>query len=81
MIVRVRLFAVAREIAGADAIELQVPAGASVRDVLHELVQQAPALSRVVAHSILAVDGEPANEDAAIGADAEVALIPPVSGG
>lgn len=79
--VRVRLFAVARDIAGTDSVDVPVAEHATARDVFQELVKAVPGLERVVAHSILAVDGEPAAEGTRISAQAEVALIPPVSGG
>jgi molybdopterin synthase catalytic subunit len=64
--VRIRLFAVAREIAGADFLDVDVAEPATARNVLQSLVVQVPALERVVAHSILAVDGEFASGDTPI---------------
>jgi molybdopterin synthase catalytic subunit len=79
--VRVRLFAVARELVGAEFVDVDVPAIPTARDVRQALVHHAPGLARVVAHSILAANGEPAADDSPIPPGAEVALIPPVSGG
>jgi molybdopterin converting factor small subunit len=81
MNVQVRLFAVARDIAGVDAVDVEVAEPASARDVARALVEQVPALAQVVSHSILAVDGDLAPDEMVVQPSAEVALIPPVSGG
>jgi molybdopterin converting factor small subunit len=81
VMVRVRLFAVAREIVGADSVDVPVGENATAGEVFQALVKRVPELERVVAHSILAVDGEPAADKTRISSTAEVALIPPVSGG
>jgi molybdopterin synthase catalytic subunit len=76
MRVRVRLFAILRERAGADAVELDLPEGARVSDALERLDHLAGGLSLV-----MAVNREYADADAALAAGDELALIPPVSGG
>jgi molybdopterin synthase catalytic subunit len=76
MLVRVRLFAVLRERAGRDELELELPEGARVRDALESVADVAGGL-RVV----MAVNREYADEDAPLRAGDELALIPPVSGG
>ncbi len=78
MHVRVRLFAQLRERAGASELELELPEGACVRDVLaaDPVASLAGGLPLV-----LAVNREYASEDAALSAGDELALIPPVSGG
>lgn len=81
MKVRVRLFALARQLAGAEAIELELPAGASVRQLRDELPREYPALAGLLPTMMIAVNAEYASDTAVIPADAEVAIIPPVSGG
>ena len=76
MHVRVRLFAVLRERAGAGEIELELPEGARVSDAL----EQMKALTDGVP-VVLAVNQEYAERDARLFSGDEVALIPPVSGG
>ncbi|HVE69714.1 MAG TPA: molybdenum cofactor biosynthesis protein MoaE, partial [Solirubrobacteraceae bacterium] len=76
MTVRVRLFAMLRERAGADEIELELPEGARVADALARLDDLAGGLSLV-----MAVNREYAQPDAPLAAGDELALIPPVSGG
>jgi molybdopterin synthase catalytic subunit len=76
MKVSVRLFAALRERAGRDALELDLPEGASVRDALAAVDELADGLPLV-----LAVNREYAEPDDELRAGDELALIPPVSGG
>jgi molybdopterin converting factor small subunit len=76
VVVRVRLFAMLRQRAGRDAIELELPDGARVSDALAAVDDLAGGLSLV-----LAVNREYAAPDQVLAADDELALIPPVSGG
>jgi molybdopterin converting factor subunit 1 len=81
MKVRVRLFAVARELAGRSEVEIAVAEGATVADVRQVLAAAVPALAEVLAHTLLAVDAQYANEATVVTEQSELALIPPVSGG
>jgi len=74
--VKVRLFAVLRERAGADEVVLDLPEGAVVGDALERLGSLAEGLPLV-----LAVNREYAPGDRALDPGDELALIPPVSGG
>ena len=76
MTVRIRLFAMLRERAGRDELQLELPEGARVADALAALDHLAGGLSLV-----LAVNREYAPPDAVLHAGDELALIPPVSGG
>jgi molybdopterin synthase catalytic subunit len=76
MHVRVRLFAALRERAGTEAIELELPPRALVRDALAEMSWLTGGL-RVV----MAVNREYAAEADELHEKDELALIPPVSGG
>lgn len=76
MVVRIRLFAMLRERAGASELSLELPEGARVRDALAALSELADGLPLV-----MAVNREYASEDALLAAGDELALIPPVSGG
>jgi molybdopterin converting factor subunit 1 len=81
MKVCVKLFAVARQRVSRDAIEVELPAGATVRQLRGALVEQFPPLADVIKHARLAVNSEYANDATTIPSAAELALIPPVSGG
>jgi molybdopterin synthase catalytic subunit len=76
MKVSVRLFAGLRERAGTGRRELELPEGARVGDVWAAL-----ALGEEPTGLLYAVDRAYAEQDAELAEGAEVALIPPVSGG
>ena len=81
MIVRVRLFALARQLADADLIDVAVPEPGTVVTLRKAIEQQFPQLAGVLRHAMIAIDTEYAGDSAIIPANAEVACIPPVSGG
>jgi molybdopterin converting factor subunit 1 len=81
MTVRVRLFARARDLAGADALAVELPTGATVADLRGRLGETCPPLRPLLPRSAVAVNEDFASDDAAIPPGAEVALLPPVSGG
>lgn len=81
MNIRVQLFAVARQIVGSEAVELQLGEGATVGDVRRALLTQAPGLEALSTHLRFAVNNAFASDDALLPPTAEVACIPPVSGG
>jgi len=76
MQVRVRLFALLRERAGADEVKLELPEGSLVRDALAQI---SPLTDGVPV--VMAVNREYADVEAVLHTGDEVALIPPVSGG
>jgi molybdopterin synthase catalytic subunit/molybdopterin converting factor small subunit len=82
MTVTVRLFAILRERAGRDSIEIELPEDATVGDAFERLAA-APGLGELVGRLPLrmAVNREYAGEGTAIAPGDELALIPPISGG
>jgi molybdopterin converting factor subunit 1 len=81
MTCRVRLFARARDLAGADALTLTLPSGATVADLRRCLAAERPALAGLLSRCAVAVAGEFAEDSLTLPPGAEVALLPPVSGG
>jgi MoaE-MoaD fusion protein len=79
--VRVRLFAMQRELAGTKLLTLTVPAGATVEDAWSALVVHVPALAPGRETVRFAVDGDYADAATPLHDGAELACIPPVSGG
>jgi molybdopterin converting factor subunit 1 len=79
--VSVRLFARARDLAGAESISVELPERATVADLRRQLAAAYPALAPLLARSALAVDDEFAGDFLPLKPGAEVALLPPVSGG
>jgi len=78
---RVLLFARARDLAGADTVEIDLPAGATVADLRRALSERYPKLGPLAARSAFAVDAEFVGDETALSQLAVVALLPPVSGG
>jgi molybdopterin synthase catalytic subunit len=81
MHVRVRLFAVQRELAGTREVPLELPDGAAVTDAWTGLVALHPALAPGRDSVRFAVNGAYAEPGTALADGDEVAMIPPVSGG
>ena len=80
MRVLVRLFASYREAAGVGRMELDLPTGATVRDVIAEIARRHPLIGegrRVV----MARNRDYVTSEQQLAEGDEVALIPPVSGG
>jgi len=81
VIIEVQLFAVARQLAGAGKVELELPAGATVGQMRAALVAARPELAELVRHAAFSINADFADDTAGIPPQAEVACIPPVSGG
>ena len=77
----VRLFAILRERAGTDSVEIEVPAGSTVADAI-EALRREPGLAELKAMPLrLAVNREYADPAEPVEPGDELAAIPPVSGG
>ena len=81
MKVRVRLFAIQRELAGAREVPLELADGATVEDAWSAVAGQFPGLAPGRPSVRFARNGDYAEPDAALADGDEVAFIPPVSGG
>lgn len=83
MVLHVRLFAVLRERAGRDSLEIELAEGATVRDALRALTAASEPLGEALEAMplVMAVNRSYASEEATLSAGDELALIPPVSGG
>jgi molybdopterin converting factor subunit 1 len=82
MVVRIRLFAILRERAGRDAVELRLSSGATVADALKALSELEPLGELLARLPIrMAVNRDYATPETTLGPGDELALIPPVSGG
>jgi molybdopterin converting factor subunit 1 len=80
MKVTVRLFAGLRERAGGQHVDVELPDGASVGDLLAAM-ETTPVGRLEPGQCVVAINREYAPASAIVGAGDEVALIPPVSGG
>jgi molybdopterin converting factor subunit 1 len=81
MMIRIQLFARARDLAGADWVTLEVPASCTVGDLRRLLVERHPALETLTARSAIALNEEFAGDSQTIDESSKLALLPPVSGG
>jgi molybdopterin synthase catalytic subunit len=79
--VTVRLFAGLREAAGARELTLELTDGASIADIKRRFGDAYPAVRPLLGRVVCAVDDEYVADDETVREGAEVALIPPVSGG
>jgi molybdopterin converting factor small subunit len=81
MKVVIRLFARARDLVGEGVIEIELPAGATIEDLRRQLETEHPTLKPLLEKSALALNDEFADDSSRIPLEAEIALLPPVSGG
>lgn len=81
MRIRFLLFALYRDLAGAEELVLELPAGASALDAVDRLRAQSSALARLPERPVVAINREYAALDALLSEDDELALLPPVAGG
>lgn len=81
MRIEVRLFAQARERAGAAVLPLELPEGSVVDDALAAMERAHPALAELRPHLATAVDGVLSPRGEPLREGCELALLPPVSGG
>ncbi len=81
MRIRVRLFAIQRELAGTREVGLEVPDDATIADAWEALVARHPALAPGRDFVRFARNGTYADTTTSLQEDDEVAMIPPVSGG
>ena len=81
MRVTVRMFARAKDLAGTSSVAVDIAEGGTVSQLRRQLAERYPSLARLLDHSAFAVNDDFADDSQPIPANAEVALLPPVSGG
>lgn len=81
MNVRVKLFAGAKQAVGSNEVELILADDATLADLRKELVHQFPSLAEIVRRAMFSVNLDYANDSTRLSPTAEIACIPPVSGG
>lgn len=79
--VTVRLFALAKEMAGRSELAVELESGSTVAELRTVLADRLPALASLVRSALIAVDEEYASDTTVISPGSRLALIPPVSGG
>ena len=81
MKVSVKLFALARDLVGREAVEIELDEPATVERLRRRLASEYPPLGSLVEQATFAINAEYATGTTKIPEQAEVACIPPVSGG
>ena len=81
MMIRVKVFAAAKDIVGNNHIDLELDEGATIADLQIQLLKLIPDLESHLPRSAFAVNQQYAQPTDVVPIDCEVAMIPPVSGG
>lgn len=81
MRVRVLFFGMLKDLAGKSGDTLDLPDGATVRDLLERCETRLPRLRESLPSLAVAVNQQYAGAETKLNSDDEVALLPPVSGG
>lgn len=77
----VRLYARARDLAGADTVQIELEEGATIAMLRSALMEQYPQLQPVGSSLLFAVGTDYAAETHSLNAESQVTCFPPVSGG
>lgn len=81
MKLRVLFFSVLRDITGTDEIDLEVPAGATMGELLAQVEARWPKIAEWQGSLLLALDQTYVKRDEPLHDGGEVAIMPPVQGG
>jgi molybdopterin converting factor small subunit len=81
MILTVKLFAAARDMAGTPSIDVELPENATVADLRQTLLDRLPKGRELLSRSLFAMDFAYVTEQTKLRPGVDLACIPPVSGG
>jgi MoaE-MoaD fusion protein len=81
MRINVKLFAILRERAGRDQLDVELECGADARAALAQVARSCPAIAELLPKIAVAVNLEYVAPNRVLQDGDELALIPPVSGG
>lgn len=81
MLLNIRLFARAKDLAGAETISVELSDSATVGDLRTALGEQFPALGPVIPNLHVAIGTDYANDAATLDESQSISCFPPVSGG
>lgn len=79
--VKILFFATIRDRAGVKSLELDIPTGLTIQGLKDKLASDYPNLKESMHSVLITINREYAFDEAAVPANAEIALFPPVSGG
>ncbi|MDX2303574.1 MAG: molybdopterin converting factor subunit 1 [Microscillaceae bacterium] len=80
MKLQIKLFGIAREMAGSSTLEIELEESATIKDFKQTLFTVLPDLARLRT-LMVAVNTDYGEDDTILRSDDEIAVIPPVSGG
>ena len=81
MRIKIKLFAILKEITGRNETVLEVPDEVSCAQILFHLRDEIPDLFSILDSCFVAVNGRYADKNMYVSAEDKVAILPPVSGG
>ena len=81
MQIKVKLFAILREITGQNEINLEVSSEISCGEILSRLQEGNPSLFPLLERCFVALNGRYVDKEVIVSEEDEVAVLPPVSGG
>jgi molybdopterin converting factor small subunit len=81
MLLNIRLFARAKDLAGSETISVEVPDNATVGDLRSALSEQFAALGPVISNLHVAIGTDYASDTATLEESQSISCFPPVSGG
>ena len=81
MKVRVQFYGQLRDLVGTRELELELPDGATVRDLLNQLYAERPALDAHDNSILIGAGLEFVDRNYKLNAGEEIAIMPPVQGG
>ncbi|MFQ5507798.1 MAG: MoaD family protein [Leptospirillia bacterium] len=81
--ITIKLFAVLRKMAGSDELQMEVPAGGTVKDVVAAIAADHPDVGQLISDRkvMLSLNQETAEDDMAVSDGDEMAVLPPFAGG
>ena len=81
--ITVKLFAVLRKLAGSDELQMEVPAGGTVADVVAKISEDHPEVGKLISERkvMLSLNQETADDDMKVSDGDELAVLPPFAGG
>lgn len=81
MKVKIKLFAILKEMADREETILEVPDQISCEEVLFRLQSEIPVLGSVLEPCLVAINGKYMDKSEDVSEGDEIAILPPVSGG
>jgi sulfur-carrier protein len=81
MLLNIRLFARAKDLAGSETISVEVPDKATVGDLRSSMGEQFPTLEPLISNLHVAIGTDYADDTASLDNSQSISCFPPVSGG